>query len=54
MSRNELVKAKDEMETALSITANRCDIWQDRIIHSMARAIWLVLDYIIRREDAKK
>ena len=52
--REELIKAKDEMETALAITAGRCDIWQDRIIHSMARAIWLLLDFAIRRIDHDK
>ena len=51
MARDELLKSKDEMEQVLSRTANRCDIWQDRVIHSMARAIWLILDWIIRRED---
>ena len=54
MSRNELIRSMDEMEDVLSRTANRCDIWQDRVIHSMARAIWLLLDFAIRRIDHDK
>ena len=49
--REELIRSMSEMEDVLSRTANRCDIWQDRCVHSMARAIWVILKWIIRRED---
>ena len=52
--RDELIKSMDEMEEVLERTANRCDIWQDRVIHSMARAIYVILKWILRREGAKK
>ena len=48
--REELIKSMDEIEDVLSRTADRCDIWQDRCVHSMARAIYLILKWIIRRE----
>ena len=51
--RDELILSMNEMEEVLERTANRCDIWQDRVIHSMARAIWVILKWIIRREDRK-
>lgn len=49
--RDELISAMSDMEEVLDRTANRCDIWQDRVIHSMARAIWVILKWIIRRES---
>ena len=54
MSRDELIRSMSEMEDVLCRTADRCDIWQDRCIHSMARAIWVILKWIIRREETKK
>lgn len=50
--REELIRSMSEMEDVLSRTANRCDIWQDRCVHAMARAIWLILKWIIRKEDS--
>ena len=52
--RDELIRSKAEMEEVLDRTASRCDIWQDRCVHAMARAIWLLLDYAIRGIDRDK
>ena len=51
---DKLICSMSEMEDVLSRTANRCDIWQDRCVHAMARAIYLILKWIIRMEEAKK
>ena len=40
----------EAMEEVLARTADRCDIWQDRLIHAMARAIWHLLQREARRE----
>lgn len=52
--RDELIRSMEEMEDVLSRTANRCDIWQDRVIHSMARAIYTLLKFAVRRIDHDK
>lgn len=49
--RDELIKDLDAMEEILTKTAGRCDIWQDRFIHAMARAIFHLLTVTIRRID---
>ena len=49
---DKLVEDMANMEEVLSRTADRCDIWQDRLIHAMARAIWDILCYIMRKETA--
>lgn len=41
----------NNMEEAASRTANRCDIWQDRIIYNISVALFHVLGYIIRKES---
>lgn len=50
MKREWLTKDIENMEDAMSRTADRCDIWQDRIIYAMARAIWDILNWIRRQE----
>ena len=49
--REELIKDLDNMEEILTKTESRCDIWQDRFIHAMAKALHHILTWIIRRED---
>lgn len=44
---------KNDAENMLEImerTADRCDIWQDRFVYAMAKAIWHILCHIERRE----
>lgn len=47
---NELMQDLDAMEDAMLRTADRCDIWQDRLIYSMAKAIYHLLKWAIRKE----
>ena len=45
-----LMKDAQNMEEVCERTANRCDIWQDRIIYSMAVALFHVITWILRGE----
>ncbi len=47
--KQELIKDLSNMEEVLERTANRTDIWQDRCVHAMARAIYHLLVVMIRR-----
>lgn len=38
------------VETVMEKTADRVDIWQDRIIYVFAKALWDILEWIIRKE----
>ena len=49
--RDELIKDLGNMEEILTKTAGRCDIWQDRFIYHMAKAIFHLLTVAIRRID---
>ena len=49
-------KLKEDLDAMLEImerTSYRCDIWQDRFIYNMAKAIYHILEYIIRKENSK-
>lgn len=48
--REELIRDMDAMEDVMCRTANRADIWQDRCVYAMAKAIYHILTYIIRKE----
>lgn len=48
--RDELIRDMEAMEQAMSRTADRCDIWQDRLIYAMCLAIYHILQWIIRKE----
>lgn len=46
---DELRKDAEAMEEAMSRVAGRCDIWQDRIIYAICRAVWHLLQAELRR-----
>lgn len=48
--RDELIRDMENMADGLSRTADRCDIWQDRLIYAMCKAIYDLLKWAIRRE----
>jgi len=48
--RDELIHDMENMADGLSRTADRCDIWQDRLIYAMCLAIYHILQWIVRRE----
>ena len=42
----ELTKDLNDIEDIMCRTANRCDIWQDRFIYIIAKAIYHIIRYI--------
>lgn len=51
MNQKRLSEDLANMEEVLSRTADRCDIWQDRLIHAMARAIYDILVWILKHSN---
>lgn len=45
----QIVRDLENMETVMSRTAARSDIWQDRYVYWMAKAIWDILTWIVRK-----
>jgi len=50
--RDELIKDLEAMEEAMIRTADRCDIWQDRVIYAIAKAVYHIITYILRRDKS--
>ena len=48
--REELIRDMENMAGGLSRTADRCDIWQDRLIYAMCLAIYHILQWIVKKE----
>ena len=48
MNRKVLISDLENMEEIMCRTADRCDIWQDRFIYAMAKAIYHILQYILK------
>ena len=51
---NDLMQDMEAMEDAMSRTADRTDIWQDRCVYAMARAIYHLLQWTIKKERRKE
>jgi len=47
--KDRLKEDMENMEEVMKRTSYRADIWQDRFIYAMARAIWDILK-VIRKE----
>lgn len=48
--RDELIRDMEAMEQGMERTADRCDIWQDRLIYAICKAVYDILQWILRRE----
>jgi hypothetical protein len=48
MPKSELIKDIENMEEVMNRTANRCDFWQDRCVYAIAKAVWHILQYLVR------
>jgi len=46
----ELLDDLDAMEEGMSRTADRADIWQDRLVYAMCKAIYHIIKWIVRKE----
>ena len=51
---NELKKDMENMENVMIRLGNRTDIWQDRIIYVIAKAVFDLCRWAIRREKPLK
>jgi hypothetical protein len=51
--RKTLTEDLEAMEEVMARTADRADIWQDRLIYAMARAIYHLLTWAVR-EDRRR
>lgn len=49
--REALIQDMQNMETGMERTAERSDIWQDRLIYALCLAVFHIIEYIIRKED---
>jgi len=48
--RSDLIEDLEAMEQGMICTADRCDIWQDRLIYAMCKAIYDLLRWVLRKE----
>ena len=51
--RKRLIRDMEAMEQGMQRTADRCDIWQDRLIYAICRAIYDVIMWILKSDDKK-
>lgn len=49
MTKKRLTEDLENMEEVLCRTANSCDLWQDRLIYAIARAVYDILLWILKR-----
>lgn len=47
--RSDFIEDLDAMENVMLRTADRSDIWQDRCVYAMAKAISHILQWIIKK-----
>ena len=51
MMREVLIQDMQEMEEGLCRTANRTDIWQDRLVYALCKAVLHLLQVEVKRID---
>lgn len=49
--RDELIHDAEMMEDAMSRVAKRSDIWQDRIVYALCKAVYDILQVMIRGDN---
>lgn len=49
-----LIEDLDNMDDVMERTAGRADIWQDRCIYAMAKAIWHLLQWVLRHGEKER
>lgn len=49
--RNILIEDIEEMEEGLIRTSQRADIWQDRLVHALCKAVYHLLQIEVKRID---
>lgn len=51
MTTKRLQEDRENMEEILIRTADRVDIWQDRFIYAIAKAIYDILDELLKQKE---
>lgn len=51
--RDQLILDLENMENGAAMTADRCDIWQDRLIYNICVALVHLLRWTIKEEGKK-
>lgn len=46
--RENLIEDAESMEQAMIRLGNRCDIWQDRLLWHVCKAVFDILQYLLR------
>ena len=49
MTKKVLTEDLENVQDIMCRTADRCDIWQDRFIYTMAKAIYHILLYLVKK-----
>lgn len=52
--RKRLNEDLDNMEEIMCRTADRCDIWQDRFIYAIARAVYDIIKFTLRKDEKER
>lgn len=48
------LKDLEDMEEGMNRTAERSDIWQDRVVYALCRAVWHIITFIILTDGKEK
>lgn len=40
----------EAMEAGMERTAERSDIWQDRLVYALCRAVWHIIQYLLYKD----
>lgn len=51
--RDELIHDMDAMEDGMIRTGRRADIWQDRLIYAICKAVYHIIAYLLRGETKR-
>ncbi len=49
--REALIEDMQNMEDGMIRTAGRADIWQDRLVYALCKAVYHIIEYIMRKES---
>lgn len=47
--REQMIECMDELEDGMARTANRGDIWQDRLVYVLCKAVYLLLKEAVKK-----
>lgn len=48
------IESQAEMLEAMHIVAPRCDVYQDRIVYALCKAVWRILVYLTKKLERER